>query len=532
MSGSGMASNSYLHGGTDGNPIGVTPGGNVGTSTIYDNIKNVGRVNLRTTAPYQLPDCPASWVTIYSSSNNGGNIWIGGITVHSPQQGVGYPLVVGAQITLPCTNSNQISLLPSVDGDIVYIVIGAVGNTVPITPGSPPPLDKAPPTIISTSPLNGTASIPINASISVLASEALDPSSINSTNVTIGPAIAGFNPVQDSSNPANIVLLYTPNLATSTLYTINVANITDLTGNNLATPYSFNFTTGTSTAADTTPPTVTSTTPANNATNFAIGTSPTITFSEAILPGSVTTASISIINVTAGNTNVTGFTLSQSSDRKTVTIGSLSLANSTQYKIIISNNSSSGIKDLAGNPLDQTYNILFTTQAPSVVLYNVAGTGSTYSSMNITNFYQVCSIYVNTSTSQLIGKVPVACSLIMKKVGNPPDKVIVQLDQLVQVNGSDTQQFIKGIGTITANSLGTSDTTVSFSMPTNTTAFTTRMALSVWYQSGDANNYVMIKCSSADAFDGSNTCLLRYLYNGTVGTVGTSDLAGTISVAA
>ncbi len=512
-----------MYGGTDGNSIGVTPSGNVGTSVIYSNVKNVGRVVLRTSAPYQLPDCPASWITIYSATTHG-NIWLGGITSHVPQANVGYPIVPGASLTLPVTNSNQVSLIPSVDGDTVYIVIGATDSSVPITPGSPAALDKVPPTILSTHPLTGTSSIPINTSISFLASEPLDPNSINNTNITITPFQTGMQIVQDSSNPANILITYTTNLFNFTQYTINVANIADLAGNLLVTPFSFNFTTSNTTVADTTPPSLVSSNPANGATGVSTSASITLLFSEAILPASISISGITVTNVSTGSL-LTGYTLSQSSDQKTVTIGSLPLANSTQYRINVYNTPSGiAIKDLAGNLLDNNYSGTFTTVAAAVVLYNVAG--NAYSSMNSVNAYiEVDEIVVNTS-SKLYAKKPVAFSFILKKVGTPAGSV----GFIWRRTSGGTLSDFKTIGVTTANTLGTTDTTVNFSLPTNTDLFQALDHISIRYEAGTATNYVMAKCATPDAFDGANTYAGRVLYDGTASNSPTLDVAGTISV--
>jgi hypothetical protein len=533
---SGQANNSHMYGALTGNPVSVTPGGNVATTVIYNNIVNVGRVVLRSSNVYQLPDCNAAWVKIHASPTNVNNVWLGGIIEHVPEPNVGYPIVPGATLEIPCTNSNQFSLIPTQDGDTVYILIGAVDNKAAITPGSPPVLDVTPPTITSQSPANGVSGQPINTAISLLANKNLDPSTVNNSTVSISPVPPGItiNVTPDSGNAANILVLYSGgNLAPSTIYTLGVSGIANINGYVISPPYSGTFTTGTSTTPpSTTPPTIVSTNPASGATNVPLSVNPTITFSLPILASSITTTSIRVTDV-AVPSFLTGYTFSQSGDLKTVTINGLSLANSKQYRIDVYNTPSpagAGIENTVGIFLDNTYSITFTTVAPSVLLYNVSGSGGSYNSLNITNFYQMVGIYANGASSQLIGKVPVACTLVLKKVGNPPGTVVVQLDQLVTSGGVDNQNLIFSIGTITANTLGTSDTTISFSFPSNTHAFAFRTSLSVYYQHGDSSNYVMAKVTTVDAFDGSNTCILRYLYDGTVGSVLAGDLAGTISV--
>ena len=77
MSGSGLASNSYLYGAADGNPVSVDSVGNLSAKTNYTKVINIGKKVLRTGVVYQLPDAPAAWVTIFARSGNKGNIWIG-----------------------------------------------------------------------------------------------------------------------------------------------------------------------------------------------------------------------------------------------------------------------------------------------------------------------------------------------------------------------------------------------------------------------------------------------------------------------
>jgi Bacterial Ig-like domain len=519
---SGQASNAYMYGGTDGNSVGVTDSGNVGTSVIYNNIKNVGRVILRSSAPYQLPDCPASWVTIYNDSANG-DIWLGGITDHVPQVNVGYPILPGAQLTIPVTNSNQISLIPSNDGDPVYIVIGATDNSAPISPGNPTPLDRTAPTILSSFPASGSAAIPITTAISFLASEPLDPNSINNTNITITPFQTGMQIVQDSSNLAQVLITHTSNLFSFTQFTINVANLTDVAGNSLATPFSFNFTTNSSTVADTTPPSLLSSTPASGATGVSTSVSISLVFSEAIASASVNTSSITVTNVTTGG-SLSGYTLGQSSDQKTVTIGSLPLSNSTQYRVDILNSpSTSAIKDIAGNLLNNHYAVTFTTVAPAVIVYNVAG--NTFSSLNSDNAYTNTQVYLDTG-SALIGKIPVKYSFIAWKVGNPTGSfsIVYKRD-----NSSGTSQNdLRTLYVASASTLGTSETTITIDDSTNTSAFKLHDGINFRYENGTSTNYIKVKFASPDAFDGTKTYGLRILYDGSVHQDTGTDMAGTI----
>jgi Big-like domain-containing protein len=520
-----------MYGASTGNPISVTPGGNVSTVVIYNNIVNVGRVVLRKNSVYQLPDCKAAWVKIHASPNNGANVWLGGVIDQIPQDNVGYPIIPGATLEMPCTNSNQFSLIPTQDGDTVYILVGAVDTSANITPGSPDALDITPPTILSQSPGTGLLSQPINTPISLLADRALGPASVNNSTVSISPVPPGItiNVVQDSGNPANILILYSGgNLGANTQYTIGVSGITNINGFMISPPYTGTFTTGnTTTPPDMTPPTITSTNPTSGATKVPLSTNPTITFSKPILPSSINTTSIKVTDV-AATTFLTGYTFSQSGDLKTITINGLTFSNSKQYRIDVFNTATAGhgIEDSVGVFLDNTYSITFTTVAPAVVIYNVSG--NSYSSMNATNAYLEVGEHVNTSSSILNNRIPVGYTFILQKVGNPSGSFSV-----LWRNGDSSGNLFdyRTLATITANTLGTTDTTITVNDPSNTVKLKTFDIISIRYNNGTTSDYIKVKCASPEVIDGSNTCLMRVLYDHSSSVTTTVDNAGTISVA-
>ena len=87
---------------------------------------------------------------------------------------------------------------------------------------------------------------------------------------------------------ASRTVTFTPTsaLAAGTTYTASVSGAKDTAGN-VMTATSWTFTTAASPPPDTTPPTVTSRTPAAGATGVPTSTSVTATFSEAVDPASV-----------------------------------------------------------------------------------------------------------------------------------------------------------------------------------------------------------------------------------------------------
>lgn len=526
MSSSGSAVNSYLYGGNDGNPVTVTIGGNVATTTVYKNIKNVGRIVLRLNQTYQLPDIPAAWVTIHSDSTNG-TIFLAGIADQAPQVDVGFPIVAGSTITIPCTNSNQMSVTTDTDGDIMYVVVGAVDNSASnLATNQDATIDRVPPIIISSTPLTSATNVPTNQQISILANKNLDPSTVNNSTVSISPTPSNLDVVIDSTNASNILLLYTGTLAFSTTYTITVSTgVKSYTDYALAGAYTTSFTTAAAPPPpDTTPPSLLSSNPAANTTGVPISTNPTLSFSEAIAPASITTTSIKVSDLTNSSV-LTGYTLSQSLDQKTVTIGSLTLEQGTNYRIDVYNTVPTGIKDIAGNYLDNTYSIPFTTEPPpNTTPYNVGG--NSYSQLNSYTAYTIVSELLYTNSSSLIGKVPIAYTFVLKKVGNPTGSFKVIWKRIISGNWSDYKVLL----TQTAASIGTSDTTVTVTDYSNTVPLQYHDGIAIQYTNGTTTDYLWVKCITSDAFDGSNTCLYRILYDGTTDLKTTCDNSGTITV--
>lgn len=108
---------------------------------------------------------------------------------------------------------------------------------------------------------------------------------------------------------------------------------------------------------DTTPPTVAATNPAAGASDVALSVRPTVTFSEALDPASVTSAAVRLLDAS-------GNALAQASGWPTVSGSVVTLRPSSPldagetYRIWV-RGGSSGVKDLAGNPLASNW-----TQTP------------------------------------------------------------------------------------------------------------------------------------------------------------------------
>src|SRR4029077_3136018 len=114
----------------------------------------------------------------------------------------------------------------------------------------------------------------------VVIHNALDGSAVatiaitDATQVSFAGSVLTINPTSD--------------LAAGTHYYVTMASgvVQDLAGNayaGLSAPTDFDFTTA---PPDTTPPTLSATTPADNSTNVAVGTNLVLTFSESVKAGS------------------------------------------------------------------------------------------------------------------------------------------------------------------------------------------------------------------------------------------------------
>ena len=112
---------------------------------------------------------------------------------------------------------------------------------------------------------------------------------------------------------------------------------------------------GTVDPGDTTPPTVVSTLPLNAAVGVLINSDVTITFSEEMMPSTITSSSVTV-TPTAGGAAVSG-TVTYDAPRKTATFTPLKpLDYGVGYTLAVT----TGARDLAGNALAGNHNATFT----------------------------------------------------------------------------------------------------------------------------------------------------------------------------
>jgi ATP-dependent Clp protease adapter protein ClpS len=245
--------------------------------------------------------------------------------------------------------------------------------------------DITPPTVTSTIPANGATNVAIGTTVSVIFSEAMDAATINGTNITLkNTATSGGVAGTVSYNAGTNTATFTPTspLSYSTNYTLTVSTgVKDLAGNALAATFSSSFTT--LAAPDTTPPTVISTSPANGAVNVPIGTTVTVTFSEAMNPATINGSTITL-KVTSSGAGVSG-TVSYSAGTNSATFTpSSALAYSTGYTLTVT----TGVQDVAGNAMATQFTAGFTTvpppdTTPPTVIGNSPANGATNVAVNV-----------------------------------------------------------------------------------------------------------------------------------------------------
>ena len=240
-----------------------------------------------------------------------------------------------------------------------------IGCAPPVT------LDTTAPTIVSVVPVNAATSAALEGNLTATFSEAMDTATISATTFTLaGPgttAVAGVVSLSDDGLTAT----FNPSgtLVGSTLFTATVTTAAkDIAGNGLASDHTWTFTTGAT--PDTTAPTVSSTLPAANATNVAVSSNVTATFSEAMTSGTLTTSTFTLTDPGAaavlGAVSYTGTTATFNPTND--------LAGSTVYTATIT----TGAQDLANNALATSHVWTFTTAAvlplgPSTVSLGSAG---------------------------------------------------------------------------------------------------------------------------------------------------------------
>ena len=226
--------------------------------------------------------------------------------------------------------------------------------------------DTTAPTVSSSQPANGATSVALNQKVAATFDEAMDPSTIGASftlkqGTTLIPGAVTYAAVGTTAT-------FTPatNLAPSTVYTATITTAAkDLAGNALTSDVGWSFTTGAT--PDTNQPVVLASVPTNSATAVGINQAVNVTFSKAMDPATISTATFFVTG--PGTTNVIGTVGYDVNSRIATFTPSANLATNTLYRATVTTSAT----DLAGNPLATNVVWSFTTagstagQAPIVL---------------------------------------------------------------------------------------------------------------------------------------------------------------------
>jgi hypothetical protein len=213
--------------------------------------------------------------------------------------------------------------------------------------------DTTSPTVIANLPAAGAVAVPTNQKITATFSKVMDPATITASGTfTVTVAGVGGANVPGTVNYAGSTATFIPaaNLAPNTQFTATITSAAkDLSGNALiagSVPNPWSFTTGA--GADTTPPTITLTSPANADVNVLLNKAVNATFSKAMDPLTITAPGTFTLAVAgAGGAAVAGSVTYDSATHIATFTPTANLTASTQYIATITN----AAKDLAGNAL-------------------------------------------------------------------------------------------------------------------------------------------------------------------------------------
>jgi len=229
-----------------------------------------------------------------------------------------------------------------------------------VTPGASLSLLITYPGVSPVYPASGSTGIPVSAVVRVKADEALIPVSVTGTSARLllgGVQVGGATVAYDGA-AKEITITPSANLVSEGLYVVDVRGVTDVFGNPLLQPLSFQFT-----AADTLGPTIVSHAPVNGETGVIINRQVVLNFSENIAVWTVSKSSIQLLRdgVTASfSLSTTGNTVNIVPDdtpEHGLQVGS-------NYTFLIG----TGVQDLNGNPFSNspaTYSATFSTQPRS-----------------------------------------------------------------------------------------------------------------------------------------------------------------------
>jgi methionine-rich copper-binding protein CopC len=229
------------------------------------------------------------------------------------------------------------------------------------------------PRVTSTSPISNATGVATNGQISVQFSAEMDPSTITDAKFIVK---AGNDIVAGTVVYASTIATFVPtaNFSANTLYTVTITTgAKDALGKSLAKDYVWSFTTGA--IPDIIKPTVTLSSPANNAIGIALNSTIVTTFSEAMDQSTISSLTVS---VKQGTTVVAGVVTYE--NMKATFTPSVNLTAEKVYTATVS----LAAKDMSGNSLAAINTVSFTTvAAPDIALPRVNATDPLNNATNV-----------------------------------------------------------------------------------------------------------------------------------------------------
>ena len=333
--------------------------------------------------------------------------------------------------------SSTVSFVPTspLQNDVVYTVslTGGVrdiaGNALVAfsstfrTSAAPPPADIIPPTVLSSVPAHGTTNVAINTPIRINFSEPMNAATVSSATIFLNAPGGGTVSGTVSYDNATLSASFVPAAAlqnSATYALVATMGVTDLAGNKLSSQFVAGFTTVAALPGpDTTAPTVTSTVPANGATNVSVITPIRVTFSEPMTANTIdaTTITLFVVGVTIGGT------VSYDAPSRTASFAPSAglLAENQTYTVTIT----TGVRDASGNPMASNFSFSFLTEdnTPPTISSRSPSPGSSGIATNATvsvGFSEAMTAStINSATLSLsAGGSPVAGSVIYDPATN------------------------------------------------------------------------------------------------------------------
>jgi methionine-rich copper-binding protein CopC len=226
--------------------------------------------------------------------------------------------------------------------------------------------DTTAPSVSARTPAAGATGVAVASAVTVTFSEPIDPTTVSTGTFALRDAQGAAVPASVSYNAATAVATLVPSAALlpSSTYTATVRGgavdpvIKDVAGNRLPADSTWSFTTA---AVDTTPPTVTATSPANAATGISRTANITVTFSEAMNSATINTSTFEL-RTPAGAVVPAVVTYSATNRRATLNPNPTLTALTTYTVVVRGGAQEPRVKDAAGNALavDRTWS--FTTR--------------------------------------------------------------------------------------------------------------------------------------------------------------------------